>query len=201
MNLSRCAHFIDDMSNKLNHFDFLALLALRIYLAPVFWVAGMNKLNDMDSVITWFGNSEWGLGLPFPELLAWLATLTEVGAAVLLVIGLAVRWISIPLIITMLVAIFAVHWPNGWQAVADPQSPFASEDIDDVMRRLNIAREILQEHGNYSWLTGRGSVVISNNGIEWAATYLLMCLVLLFKGAGQYLSADYYIKLYFTSQK
>jgi len=200
MNFSILSNLLNTLSLKLENLDFLALIALRLYLAPVFWVAGMNKLNDMDSVISWFGNSEWGLGLPFPELLAWLATLTEVGAAVLLVIGLATRWVSIPLIITMLVAIFAVHWPNGWQAVADPQSPFAPEDIDDVMHRLNIAREILQEHGNYSWLTGRGSVVISNNGIEWATTYLLMCLVLLVKGAGNYLSLDYYIKGYFAAR-
>ena len=182
-------------------FDFLPLLALRLYLAPVFWVAGMNKLSDIDSVATWFGNSDWGLGLPFPELLAWLATLTELGAAVLLVIGLAVRWISIPLIITMLVAIFAVHWPNGWQAVADPNSPFASADIEEVMRRLGFAKDILQEHGNYDWLTQRGSIVISNNGIEWATTYLLMCLVLLFKGAGRYVSLDYYANQYLNAQK
>lgn len=182
-------------------FDFLPLLALRLYLAPVFWIAGMNKLSDIDSVATWFGNSDWGLGLPFPELLAWLATLTELGAAVLLVIGLAVRWISIPLIITMLVAIFAVHWPNGWQAVADPNSPFASADIEEVMRRLGFAKDILQEHGNYDWLTQRGSIVISNNGIEWATTYLLMCLVLLFKGAGRYVSLDYYANQYLNAQK
>ncbi|MFY0642410.1 MAG: DoxX family protein [Bermanella sp.] len=196
--------FIKTLSNGMGNIeklDFLPLLALRLYLAPVFWVAGMNKLSDIDSVALWFGNSDWGLGLPFPELLAWLATLTEVGAAVLLVIGLAVRWISIPLIITMLVAIFAVHWPNGWQAVADPNSPFASADIEEVMRRLGFAKDILQEHGNYDWLTQRGNLVISNNGIEWASTYLIMCLVLLFKGAGRYVSLDYYAKQYLKAQK
>ncbi|GAA6135299.1 DoxX family protein [Oceaniserpentilla sp. 4NH20-0058] len=194
MNIPALFSFIDKASSRLTHLDFIPLLALRLYLVPVFWVAGMNKLNDMDSVISWFGNSEWGLGLPFPELLAWLATLTELGAAILLVVGLAVRWISIPLIITMLVAIFAVHWPNGWQAVADPQSPFASQDIEDVINRLGFARDILKEHGNYAWLTERGSIVISNNGIEWATTYLIMCLVLLTNGGGRYLSLDYYIK-------
>lgn len=196
--------FIKNVSSSMGNIeklDFLPLLALRLYLAPVFWVAGMNKLSDIDSVALWFGNSDWGLGLPFPELLAWLATLTELGAAVLLVIGLAVRWISIPLIVTMLVAIFAVHWPNGWQAVADPNSPFASADIDDVMRRLGFAKEILQEHGNYDWLTQRGNLVISNNGIEWATTYLIMCLVLLFKGAGRYVSLDHYAKQYLNAQK
>lgn len=96
---------ISSLTDQLDKLDFVALFALRLYLAPVFWFAGMNKLQDIDNVAAWFGNSDWGLGLPFPELLAWLATLTEVGAAVLLVAGLAVRWVSIPLIVTMLVAI------------------------------------------------------------------------------------------------
>jgi uncharacterized membrane protein YphA (DoxX/SURF4 family) len=43
-------------------------------------------------------------------------TLTEVIGAVLLLIGLATRWISIPLMITMLVATFTVHWPYGWSS-------------------------------------------------------------------------------------
>lgn len=31
--------------------DFLGPLALRLYLVPVFWVAGTNKLGGMDNVI------------------------------------------------------------------------------------------------------------------------------------------------------
>ena len=173
--------------------DFLAPLALRLYLAPVFWVAGMNKLNDIDSVIAWFGNEQWGLGLPMPELLAWLATLTELGGAVLLLTGLAVRWVTLPLMVTMLVAIFSVHWQNGWQAVADPMSPFPPADIDGAMERLARAKELLQEHGHYPWLTEKGSFVVSNNGIEWATTYFVMCLSLFFSGAGRWVSADYWI--------
>jgi len=173
--------------------DFLAPLALRLYLAPVFWVAGMNKLSDIDSVIAWFGNEQWGLGLPMPELLAWLATLTELGGAVLLLTGLAVRWVTLPLMVTMLVAIFSVHWQNGWQAVADPMSPFPPADIDGAMERLARAKELLQEHGHYPWLTEKGSFVVSNNGIEWATTYFVMCLSLFFSGAGRWVSADYWI--------
>ncbi|VAW67633.1 FIG035246: DoxX family protein, partial [hydrothermal vent metagenome] len=60
--------------NKTRAVDFLGPLALRLYLVPIFWMAGTKKLADMDSIIDWFGNSDWGLGLPFPELLAWLAT-------------------------------------------------------------------------------------------------------------------------------
>ncbi len=173
--------------------DFLAPLLLRLYLVPIFWMAGMNKLADMDATIAWFGNPDWGLGLPFPTLLAWLAALTETGGALLLLAGLAVRWISIPLMVTMLVAIVSVHWPFGWQAIADAGAPFANQRVLDSVEKLARARELLQEHGNYDWLTSSGKLVVLNNGIEFAATYLLMLLVLFFAGAGRWLSLDYWL--------
>lgn len=173
--------------------DFLAPLLLRLYLAPVFWVAGSNKWASIDDTIAWFGDPDWGLGLPAPALMAYLATLTELAGGVLLLVGLGVRWVSIPLMITMLVAAVKVHWVNGWQAVADPLSPFPPAQIDAAMERLERAREILQEYGNYPWLTETGSFVVSNNGIEWAATYFVMLLALFFLGAGRYVSADHWI--------
>jgi uncharacterized membrane protein YphA (DoxX/SURF4 family) len=179
--------------NETQKLNFILPLCLRLYLAPVFWVAGMNKVSGMDGVIQWFGDSEYGLGLPFPELLAWMATITELGGAVLLLVGLGVRWVSIPLMVTMLVAVVSVHWHNGWQAVVDPMSAFAGEDTGDAIRRLNVAKDILKEHGNYEWLTEKGGFVISNNGIEWAATYFVLCLSLFFVGAGKFVSLDYYI--------
>ncbi len=172
--------------------DFLGPLALRLYLVPVFWVAGTNKLSGMDNVIAWFGNPDWGLGLPFPALMAWLAVSAEVGGAVALLLGMATRWFAIPLMITMLVAAFKVHWINGWQAVADPQSPFAGENIAGAMERLDRAKSILREHGNYDWLTETGNFVVSNNGIEWAITYFVMLLALFFTGAGK-LSLDHLV--------
>jgi uncharacterized membrane protein YphA (DoxX/SURF4 family) len=165
--------------------EFLGPLALRLYLVPVFWVAGTNKLGGMDNVIAWFGNPDWGLGLPFPALMAWLAVGAEVVGAVALLIGLGVRWFAIPLMVTMLVAAFKVHWQNGWQAVADPMSPWAGGDVGGAMERLDRAKSILREHGNYDWLTETGNFVISNNGIEWAITYFVMLLALFFTGAGK----------------
>ncbi len=108
--------------------DFLAPLALRLYLAPVFWMAGTNKLAAFDSTVEWFGNPDWGLGLPLPWLMAALATGTEILGAVLLVLGLGVRWVSIPLMVTMIVAALTVHWQNGWLAIAEGSgSLFATE--------------------------------------------------------------------------
>ena len=172
--------------------DFLAPLALRLYLVPVFWMAGSNKLQSMESTIAWFGNPDWGLGLPLPALLAWLATLTEAIGAVLLLIGLGVRWISLPLMITILVAAFAVHWQNGWLAIAEKTGVFATERTVEATERLDRAKDILQEHGNYGWLTEHGNFAVLNNGIEFAATYFVMLLVLLYLGSGK-AGVDYWL--------
>ena len=179
----------------------LASLLLRFYLAPIFWMAGINKLNSFDDTVDWFGNSDWGLGLPFPWLLAFLATATELAGAILLTLGLFTRLISIPLIVTMLVAITSVHWENGWQAIADAHAPFANEQVMAAPEKLARARDILQEHGNYEWLTASGKFVILNNGIEFAATYLIMLLALIGLGAGKYHSLDYWLTQYWQRKK
>ncbi|MDH5612756.1 MAG: DoxX family protein [Gammaproteobacteria bacterium] len=179
--------------NKTRAADFLAPLALRLYLVPIFWMAGTKKLANMDSTIDWFGNADWGLGLPFPELLAWAATLTEAVGAVALLIGLGVRWISIPLMVTMVIAATTVHLKNGWLAIAEGSGFFASERTMGAIDRLDRAKDILREHGNYSWLTENGHFVVLNNGIEFAATYFIMLLVLFFYGPGK-ASLDYFIE-------
>ncbi|KAF0807677.1 hypothetical protein A6D6_00674 [Alcanivorax xiamenensis] len=188
--------------------DFLAPLALRLYLAPVFFSAGLNKLNAFDATVAWFGNPDWGLGLPFPWLLAFLATAAELIGGVMLLLGLATRLISLPLMATMLVAIFAVHWPNGWFAIAPsnaetsmarplaalgiPAAEASLENSAGVGERLTQARALLREHGHYDWLTEKGTFVVLNNGIEFAATYLVLLMILFFHGAGRFLSLDYW---------
>ena len=180
--------------DKTRAFDFLAPLALRLYLAPIFWMAGTSKFNAFEDTAAWFGNPDWGLGLPFPSLMTFLAASTETLGAILLLVGLGVRWISIPLMFTMLVAIFAVHWQHGWQAIADTKfCLFNCGDAQEAAVRLDKAKEILQEHGNYSWLTEQGSFVVLNNGIEFGVTYLIMLLALFFIGAGKYVSLDDWI--------
>jgi uncharacterized membrane protein YphA (DoxX/SURF4 family) len=178
--------------------DFLGPLALRLYLVPVFWMAGSKKLGSMEDTIAWFGNPDWGLGLPFPTMMAWAAALTEAGGAIALLIGLGVRWISIPLMITMIVAAITVHLHNGWLAIAEGSGIFATERTVGAVERLDRARDILREHGNYEWLTENGSIVVLNNGIEFAATYFIMLLVLFFYGPGK-ASLDYLISKRFDN--
>lgn len=180
--------------NKSQKLDFFAPLMLRLYLVPIFWMAGTNKIAGFDNIVEWFGNSDWGLGLPFPILLAFLATATEFLGAISLLLGIAVRWFSIPLMITMLVAAGTVHWDNGWQAITDPSAPFANERVIEASNKLAIVKEVLQEHTDYDYITSSGSVVMLNNGIEFSITYFVMLLVLLFLGAGRYVSLDYWFE-------
>ncbi|WMN60089.1 DoxX family protein [Pseudoalteromonas xiamenensis] len=201
--------------------DFTSL-ALRLILGPVMVVAGFSKLNlsnndvtGLDklladpSVTSWFGNTEWGLGLPFPDLLAFMAGWTEFLGGWLLIVGLLTRLVSLPLIVTMLIAIFTVHLESGWFAIT-PTNPSTSpalifswlnipgadmslENSLATKERLDYIKEIIADTGYENYLTEKGSVAILNNGVEFAFTYFVMLLVLFANGAGRFTSLDYWL--------
>ncbi len=178
----------------LDPLDGLPPLLLRLFLAPVMIQAGWTKFAAFEDTAMWFGNPDWGLGLPFPYLMTTLAAGTELLGGVALVFGLATRLVAIPLAITMIVAMITVHWEHGWLAISDASSWLANERVLEAAPRKAMAIEILKEHGNYAWLTARGSITILNNGIEFAATYLVMLITLLFTGGGRFFSADHWIR-------
>ena len=95
---------------NLKNLDFIGYMGIRLYLFTIFWYAGTDKLNSFDEFSKWLSS----LGLAFPEIFSWLVIATEAGGACLLLIGLFVRWITIPLLIVMVNAILLVHWENGW---------------------------------------------------------------------------------------
>ena len=119
---------------------------------------------------------------------------TEVLGAIFLLVGFAVRWISLPLIFTMLVAMFKAHWENGWLAIATGSGIFVTDRTAGAIERLGKARELLKQHGDYAWLTANGDFVVLNNGIEFAATYLVMLVVLFFMGGGRWVSVDDWLR-------
>jgi putative oxidoreductase len=67
----------------------------------IFVLSGWGKLHNLDQVIGYFGE----LGIPHPELQAPFASGTELVCGTLVLIGLFTRVASVPLIITMIVAI------------------------------------------------------------------------------------------------
>lgn len=195
------ATFYQRTLTSISKVDGLAPLFLRLYLGPIFIYAGWKKATGIENTIAWFGNPDWGLGMPFPEVMAWLATMTELGGGIALLLGVGVRLFALPLMITMLVAALSAHWSNGWQAVADPGWLLANERVHEAAERLAVAKDILREHGDYAWLTEHGNFVVLNNGIEFSITYFVMCLALLFTGGGRFVSVDYLLARYIEKKR
>lgn len=140
--------------------------------------------------VAWFSQptAEGGLGLPFPWLLAFLATSTEVLGLICITLGLFTRIIAIPMMIVMSVASLMVHWSHGWLAIA-------SNSMESSQRMSAFLQWLMENFpGRYNYITQLGDPIILNNGIEFSATYFIMLLVLLIYGGGRYVSVDYWLK-------
>ena len=117
--------FYDTITSRLRASgDYVWPLALRLILAWEFWEAGMTKLQGTN----WFADipwADWQKGFPFPfdqipvDLNWSLATLSELGFAVMLVLGLFTRFAAISLVVITAVATAAVHWPGEWSSLAE----------------------------------------------------------------------------------
>lgn len=88
-----------------------AALPLRLILGFGMIYHGWPKLGSGHDG---FAGMLTGLGVPAPGLMAYVVGLTEALGGLALIAGAFVAIVSIPLIINMLVALFAVHLPNGF---------------------------------------------------------------------------------------
>jgi putative oxidoreductase len=86
------------VSQKLN---WLPPLLARISVGILFLTSGWGKLHNLPKIIDFFTQ----LGIPHPELQAPFVATTEFVCGALVLIGLGTRIASIPLIITMIVAL------------------------------------------------------------------------------------------------
>ena len=90
--------------------EFVPLLLIRIYLFYVLWFAGTGQIDTFDKFSGYLGT----LGVPLPDIFTWLVITTEAVGAALILIGLFVRWASLPLLVLMFFAGYLVHYQNGW---------------------------------------------------------------------------------------
>lgn len=87
-----------------------ALLVLRLGVGGVFLAHGLKHLGSRQKTTNWFRS----LGYKSPDF-QWLAmTATEIGAGVLLIIGLITGPAAAGVIGTMVVAFITVHRPAGF---------------------------------------------------------------------------------------
>lgn len=101
---------IDKYFNCLNCLSDLPPLFFRLILAYGFYGPAMKKLADLHAIGQWFES----MGYPFPYLNAYMAAGTEITGVVLLTLGLATRFITVPLMVVMVVAVTTVHLKNGF---------------------------------------------------------------------------------------
>jgi putative oxidoreductase len=78
------------------------LLLIRIYFFWQLFKIGLGKLENITTPIGFFTK----LGIPFPEINAWVVACTECFGGVLIVVGLASRLAAIPVTIAMAVALW-----------------------------------------------------------------------------------------------
>ncbi|UAY53154.1 HvfX family Cu-binding RiPP maturation protein [Ferruginibacter albus] len=110
--MQKLAKFYITILNAISSLKDLPPLFMRWVLAYGFYQTAKMKWSDINSVADWFAS----IGIAAPKFNAYLAAGTESVGVALLILGLATRFISIPLIITMIVAIKTVHWANGFDA-------------------------------------------------------------------------------------
>jgi len=79
----------------------IAPLLARFAVGTLFLTSGWGKLHKLGEFVAYFGE----LGIPAPEFMGRLVAATELMGGALLLIGLLTRLATIPLIITMIVAL------------------------------------------------------------------------------------------------
>jgi putative oxidoreductase len=85
---------------------------MRLAVGATFFRSGMNKVESFDTAITLF-REEYRLPLVPPELAAYLGTTVELGAPVLLVLGLFAR-LGAAALLTMTLVIQFLVYPENW---------------------------------------------------------------------------------------
>jgi putative oxidoreductase len=94
----------------------IGFLFLRFALGIMFTFHGAQKLFGAFSEhgIQEFTQGLTNMGIPFPQVSAYLAGGAEFFGGILLILGLLTRLAAVPLLVVMLVAIFKAHWANGF---------------------------------------------------------------------------------------
>lgn len=100
--LSRFRRLVLRISSSLR---WLPPTVARLTLGVVFVESGWGKLHDLPKVVAYFTD----LGIPAAQFQAPLAAGTELLCGILMLLGLATRLASLPLIGTMLVAILTAR--------------------------------------------------------------------------------------------
>lgn len=110
------------------------LLLIRLYWGWQFLESGIGKLSHPDKVIAFFTD----LNIPAPALNAYFNASLETLGGILLILGLASRLISIPLVINMFMAYVIADREALTSFFSDPGKFFAADPFPFLLVSLLI---------------------------------------------------------------
>ncbi len=91
-----------------------AAIPLRLIVGYGFLAHGLAKWSKGPEV---FAGILHAMGVPMPDVMAWVTIATEIVSGIAFLIGAFVPLVSIPAIILLAVAIFTVHLPYGFSSI------------------------------------------------------------------------------------
>lgn len=104
MNLNKIVELTNRVFDRLWEQSWVPALLTRLFVGYFFFTSGWAKVHNLATFTRNF--AEWGI--PFPAFNAALSAYTEMIGGALTMVGLAMRFVSIPMIINMAVAIVSV---------------------------------------------------------------------------------------------
>ncbi len=108
MNQRKLAMFATELFDRLLAAGWIPALLMRLFVGYFFMETGWAKIHNLDAFATRF--AQWGI--PHPAFNAALSGYTEFLGGALTIVGLGMRFVSIPMIINMIVAILTVKLKN-----------------------------------------------------------------------------------------
>jgi putative oxidoreductase len=102
------------VSPPLHRLQHWAAIPLRLIVGYGFMEHGFAKLlRGPDN----FAGILHAIGVPAPELMAWMTICIEIAGGLAVLAGAFVAWASIPMAAILVVAVLTVHLPNGFSSI------------------------------------------------------------------------------------
>lgn len=118
----------------MNSLQDVLLLILRLYFGYRFMMAGWGKLHNIPDIADYFSS----LGIPYPLINAYLASVTECFGGLCLLVGLASRIATVPLAFTMIIAYITADHEAVMNIFNDPDKFLKAEPFLFMLTSLLV---------------------------------------------------------------
>jgi putative oxidoreductase len=139
------------------------LLVARLLIGVSFFFTGLGKLKNLDKTTEFFKD----LHIPMPEANAVMAGSVEMVGGILLAVGLCSRLVSVPLAVTMVVALLTAHKEATFNVLHDVNEFVGQAPIPFLLVTLFVfafGPGALSLDGLIKWVKGKTGTKGSPDG-------------------------------------